>query len=64
VSIIIQKDVTIYSLFVIANCSTCFGWYLHPLSGAHTTASTVSGIIVAVSVDAVIRTPGDTTRNM
>ena len=22
------------------NCSTCFGWYLHPSSGAHTTVST------------------------
>ena len=25
------------------NCSTCFGWYLHPSSGAHTTVSTASG---------------------
>ena len=21
--------------YISANCSTCFGWYLHPLSGAH-----------------------------
>jgi hypothetical protein len=26
------------------NCSTCFGWYHHPLSGAQTTVSTASGI--------------------
>jgi len=44
VSIIIQQDATIYSLFISANCSTRFRWYLHPSSGAHTTVSTVSGI--------------------
>ena len=43
VSIIIQQDATIYSLFISANCSTCFGRYLHPWS-AHITVSTVSGI--------------------
>ena len=32
------------------NCSTRFGWYLHPLSGAHTTVSTASGICHAVTV--------------
>jgi hypothetical protein len=26
------------------NCSTCFGWYYHPSSGAQTTVSTASGI--------------------
>jgi len=26
------------------NCSTCFGWYLHPSSRAHTTVSTACGI--------------------
>jgi hypothetical protein len=26
------------------NCSTCFGWYLHPSSGAQTAVSTASGI--------------------
>jgi uncharacterized membrane protein YvbJ len=26
------------------NCSTCFEWYFHPSSGAHTTLSTASGI--------------------
>ena len=32
------------TLFISGNCSTCFGWYLHPSSGAHTTVSTESGI--------------------
>jgi hypothetical protein len=41
VLIIVQQDATIYSLFISANFSTCFGWYLHS-SGAHITASTVS----------------------
>jgi len=37
VSIIIQRDTTIYSLFTSGNCSACFGWHLHPSSGAHIT---------------------------
>ena len=49
VSIIIQEDATIYSLFISANCSTCFGWYLHPSSGDHNTVSKVSDIIETVS---------------
>ena len=40
----IQQDATLHSLFISGNCSTCFGWYLHPSSGAHTTVSTASGI--------------------
>ena len=35
--------------FISANCSTCFGWYHHPSSGAHITVSTVSGIIETVT---------------
>jgi len=31
------------------NCSTCFGWYLHPSSGAHTTVSTASGVCHTVT---------------
>ena len=42
--IIVQQDATIYSLFVSVNRSTCFGWYLHPSSGAHVTVSTAYGI--------------------
>ena len=49
----------IYSLFISANCSTYFGWYLHPKSGAHITVSTVSGIIETVTLDTVIRAPDD-----
>jgi len=44
-SITVQQDVTIYSLFISANCSTCFRWYFHTSSGAHITVSTVSIII-------------------
>ena len=39
-----QQEGTIYSSFISANCSTCFGWNLHTSSGAHITVSTVSGI--------------------
>ena len=35
ISIHIQQDATLHSLFICGNCSTCFGWYLHPSSGAH-----------------------------
>ena len=38
----IQQDAMLHSLFISANYSTCFGWYLHPSSGAHTTVSTAS----------------------
>ena len=41
--IYIQQEATLHSLFISGNCSTCFGWYLHPSSGAHTTVSTASG---------------------
>jgi hypothetical protein len=36
------------------NCSTCFGWYLHPSSGAQTTVSTASG-----TVDIFVCAPDD-----
>jgi len=42
-SIIVQRDATMYSLFISVNCCTCFGWYLHPSSGGHVTVSTASG---------------------
>jgi hypothetical protein len=38
---------TIY--FLSGNCSTCFGWYFHPSSGAHTTVCTASGICHTVA---------------
>jgi len=46
---IIQQDATTYSLFISVNCSTCFGWYFHPSSGAHNTVPTVSGITETVT---------------
>ena len=49
IPIYIQQDATLHSLFKSGNCSTCFGWYLHPSSGAHTTVSTASGIFYTVT---------------
>jgi hypothetical protein len=45
----IQQGATLHSLFICGNCSTCFGWYFHPSSGAHTTVCTASGICHAVT---------------
>ena len=45
-------NVTQFILF--GNCSTCFGWYLHPSPGAHTTVSTASGICHTVLLPAAI----------
>ena len=36
-------------LILSGNCSTCFGWYHHPSSGAQTTVSTASGICQTVT---------------
>ena len=47
--ITVQQDATIYSVFISVNRSTCFGWYLHPSSGAHITVSTVAGISKTVT---------------
>ena len=38
-----QQDAMLHILFISGNCSTCFGWYLHPTSGAHKTVFTASG---------------------
>jgi len=46
--IYIQQDATLHSLLSVT-CSTCFGWYLHPSSGAQTTVSTASGICHTVT---------------
>jgi hypothetical protein len=45
----IQQDATLHSLFISGNCSTCFGWYFHQSSGAHTTVSTASSICHTVT---------------
>ena len=47
--IYVQTDATLHSLFIYGNCSTCFGWYLHPSSGEHTTVSTASGTCQTVT---------------
>ena len=39
----------LHSLFISGNCCTCFGWYFHPSSGAHTSVSTASGICHTVT---------------
>jgi len=44
-----QQDAALHSLFISGNCSTCFGWYLHPSSGAHATVSTAFGICHTVT---------------
>jgi len=44
IPIYIQQDATLHSLFISGNRSTCFWFYFHPSSGAHTTVSTASGI--------------------
>jgi hypothetical protein len=49
IPIYIEQDATLHSLFISENCSTCFGWYFHPSSGAHTTATTASGICHTVT---------------
>ena len=39
-----------YTVYLfLENCSTCFGWHLHPYSGAHTTVFTVSGTCQTVT---------------
>jgi hypothetical protein len=60
--IYIQQNATLHSLFISGNCSTCFGWYFHPSSGAQTAVSTASGICQTVT--ATCRYSGSTTRNM
>jgi hypothetical protein len=49
IPIYIQQDATLRCLSISGNCSTCFGWYLHPSSGAHTTVSTAPGICHTVT---------------
>jgi hypothetical protein len=49
IPIYIQQDATLHILFISGNCYTCFGWYFHPSSGAHTTVSTASGICHTVT---------------
>jgi hypothetical protein len=49
--IYIQQDATLHSLCNLsANCSTCFGRYHHPSSGAQTTVFTASGICHTITL--------------
>ena len=45
IQLYIQQDAALHNLFISWNCSTCFGWYLHQSSGAHTTVFTASGTL-------------------
>jgi hypothetical protein len=45
----IQQDAKLHISFISGNCSTCFGWYFYPSSGAYTTVSTASGICHTVT---------------
>jgi hypothetical protein len=49
ITIYIQQNAMLHSLFISGNCSTCFGWYFHPSSGAHTTVFTASRICHTVT---------------
>ena len=49
IPIYFQQDATLHILFISWNRSTCFGWYLHPSSGAHTVVSTASGSYQSVT---------------
>jgi hypothetical protein len=56
IPIYIQQDATLHSLFISGNCSTCFGRYFHPSSGAHTTVSTA--FVICHTVTAICRYRG------
>jgi hypothetical protein len=58
-----NKDATLHSLFISGNCSTCFAWYFHPSSGAHTTVSTTFGICHTVTAICRYRGRGGTGSN-
>jgi hypothetical protein len=42
-NIYIQQDALVTEFILSDNCSTCFGHYYHPSSGAQTTVTTASG---------------------
>jgi len=44
-----------YTVYIfLENCSTCFGWYFHSSSGAHSTVSTASGTCQQLLLHAAI----------
>jgi len=56
IPVYIKQDTTLHSLFISGNCSTYFGWYFNPSSGAHTTVSTAS--VICHTVTSVCRYRG------
>jgi hypothetical protein len=49
ISIYIQQDATLHTVFISGNRATCFRWYFHPSSAARTTVSTATGICHTVT---------------
>ena len=49
-----QQDAHVTDLILFDNCSTCFGHYYHPPSGAQTTVTTASGNRYTVLLSAAI----------
>jgi len=47
--IYIQQDANFTQFILSGNCPTCYGWYLHPSSGAQVTVSTASNICHTVT---------------
>jgi len=60
-----QQDAHVTEFILSDNCSTCFGRYYHPSSGAQTTVTTASGNRYTVMVTTVLLKMGDSdARNM
>ena len=49
-----QQDAHVTDFILSDNCSTCFGRYYHPSSGAQTTVTTASGNRYTVLLSAAI----------
>jgi hypothetical protein len=64
-----RKNILIYHVYITrynvtqsilsVDCSTCFGWYHRPSSGAHTTLSTASGICHTITATCRYSVPDD-----
>ena len=49
-----QQDAHVTEFILSDSCSTCFGYYYHPSSGAQTTVTTASGNRYTVLLPAAI----------
>jgi hypothetical protein len=49
-----QQDTHVTEFILSDNCSTCFGRYYHPPSGAQTTVTTASGNLYTILLSAAI----------